>query len=111
HGLTVGANGDLYVAEAGDGLAPASCTDGGEVSCADTSGTIDRVTPGGTVTHVVTGLSSVAGGGGAALASAGVAGVAVSGNTVYGVVQDQNINATTGADTYGPAGATLGDVV
>jgi hypothetical protein len=109
HGLTVGPDGNLYVAEVGDGQVAAGCTDGTEPACANTSGTIDRVTPAGVVTHVVTGLSSA--GDGSGLASAGVAGVAIAGTTIGAVVQDQGIDPTTGANTYGAAGATLGDIV
>ena len=110
HKLTIGPDGDIYVAEAGDGVVPASCIQGTEPSCADNSGTIDRITPQGAVTHVVTGLPSVGSPPGGS-ASAGVAGVAVANGKIYGVIQNQNIDPTTGQQTYGPAGALLGDLV
>jgi len=59
HGLTVGPDGNLYVAAAGDGVIGAACVTGTEAACANNSGTIDQVTPQGTVTPVVTGLPSV----------------------------------------------------
>ncbi len=110
HGLTVGPDGNLYVAAAGDGVIGAGCVTGTEPDCANNSGTIDRVTPQGTVTPVVTGLSSVGsppGGSG----SGGVADVQVVNGRIYGVIQNQNIDQTTGLQTYGPAGALLGDLV
>jgi hypothetical protein len=110
HHLTIGPDGNLYVAEVGDGVIGAGCVVGTEAACANNSGTIDRITPQGAVTHVVTGLPSVgsppAGSGGA-----GVAGVQVVNGKIYGVIQNQNIDPTTGQQTYGPAGALLGDLV
>jgi hypothetical protein len=110
HGLTVGPDGNLYVAEAGDGVVGGACTTGAEAACANTSGTIDRITPQGVVTHLVTGLPSVGNPGGGS-ASAGTADVQVLNGRVYGVVQNQNIDPTTGGQTYGTAGALLGDLV
>jgi hypothetical protein len=83
---------------------------GTEPACANNSGTIDRITPQGAVTHVVTGLPSVGNPGGGS-ASGGVADVHVVNGKIYGVVQNQNIDPTTGQQTYGPAGALLGDLV
>src|SRR5450755_1446475 len=40
HGLTIGPDGNLYVAEVGDGQVGAGCTTGTEAACANTSGTI-----------------------------------------------------------------------
>ena len=110
HHLTIGPDGNLYVAEAGDGVVGAGCLTGAEAACANNSGTIDRITPQGSVTHVVTGLPSVGNPGGGS-ASAGVAGVQVLNGKIYGVIQNQNIDPTTGQQTYGPAGALLGDLV
>ena len=62
------------------------------------------------MTHVVTQLPSVGNPGGGA-SSAGVAGVQVLNGRIYGVIQNQNIDPTTGEQTYGPAGALLGDLV
>ena len=110
HGLTTGPDGNLYVAEAGDAQVGAGCVAGTEAACANTSGSIDQITPQGVVTHVVTQLPSVGNPGGGD-ASAGVAGVQVLNGRIYGVIQNQNINPTTGEQTYGAAGALLGDLV
>jgi hypothetical protein len=110
HKLTIGPDGDIYVAEAGDGVIGAGCVQGTEAACVDNSGSIDRITPQGSVTHVVTGLPSVGSPPGGS-ASGGVAGVQVVNGKIYGVIQNQNIDPTTGEQTYGPAGALLGDLV
>jgi hypothetical protein len=110
HKLTIGPDGNLYVAEAGDGVVGAGCLTGTEAACANNSGTIDRITPQGAVTHVVTGLPSVGSPPGGS-ASGGVAGVQVVNGKIYGVIQNQNIDPTTGQQTYGPAGALLGDLI
>src|SRR5579875_2805391 len=47
HGLTVGRNGDIYVSEAGNAKAGASCKKGTEKSCVNKSGAIVRITPAG----------------------------------------------------------------
>ena len=87
HGLTVGPDGNLYVAAAGDGVIGAGCVMGTEPACANNSGSIDRVTPQGTVTPVVTGLPSVGSPPGGS-ASAGVADVQVVNGKIYGVIQN-----------------------
>ena len=110
HGLTTGPDGNLYVAEAGDAVVGSGCQSGTEAACANTSGSIDRITPQGVVTHVVTQLPSVGSPGGGD-SSAGVADVQVLNGRIYGVIQNQNIDPTTGEQTYGPAGALLGDLV
>ena len=110
HKLTIGPDGNIYVAEAGDGVIGAGCVMGTETDCANNSGTIDRITPQGSVSHVVTGLPSVGSPPGGS-ASAGVAGVQVVNGKIYGVIQNTNIDPTTGQQTYGPAGALLGDLV
>jgi hypothetical protein len=110
HHLSIGPDGNLYVAEVGDGVVGAGCTTGTEAACANNSGTIDRITPQGSVTHVVTGLPSVGNPGGGS-ASAGVAAAQIVNGKIYGVIQNQNIDPTTGQQTYGPAGALLGDLV
>ena len=110
HHLTIGPDGNLYVAEVGDGVVGAGCTTGAEAACANNSGTIDRITPQGAVTHVVTGLPSVGNPGGGS-ASGGVSDVRVVNGKIYAVIQNQNIDPTTGQQTYGSAGALLGDLV
>jgi NHL repeat len=110
HGLTVGSDGDLYVAEVGDGQVGAACKQGTEVACLDTSGAIARVTPSGVVTTLVSGLPSI-GNPGAAPGAAGVSDVWIVGKYIYGVIQNSNINATTGDESYGAAGSQLGDLV
>ena len=98
------------MAEVGDGVVGAGCVTGAETACANNSGTIDRITPQGVVTHVVTGLPSVGNPGGGS-ASGGVSDVRVVDGKIYAVIQNQNIDPTTGQQTYGPAGALLGDLV
>jgi hypothetical protein len=110
HGVTIGANGDLYVAEAGNGRVGAACKVGTEKACANDSGAIARVTAGGKVTRIVKGLSSI-GNPGDAPGAAGVAGVWIVGHYIYGIIQNSNINSKTGKETYGKAGALLGDLV
>jgi hypothetical protein len=110
HKLSIGPDGNLYVAEAGDGVIGAGCVMGTEAACANNSGTIDRITPQGAVSHVVTGLPSVGSPPGGS-ASGGVADAQVVNGKIYGVIQNQNIDPTTGQQTYGPAGALLGDLV
>ena len=110
HGLSIGPDGNLYVAEAGDGLVGAACVTGTEAACVNNTGSIARITPGGTVTTVTSGLPSI-GNPGNAPGGAGVADVAVLNGQVYGVIQNQNIDPTTGQQTYGTAGALLGDLV
>jgi hypothetical protein len=110
HGLSVGPDGNLYVAEAGDGVVGATCVNGSEPGCVDNTGAIARVTPQGAVTPLVSGLPSV-GDPGNAPGGAGVAGVQVLNGQVYGVIQNQGIDPTTGAETYGSAASLLGDLV
>jgi hypothetical protein len=109
HGLTIGPDGNLYVTEAGDDVAGTACTTGTESACADNSGAIARITPQGSVTSLVSGLSSVANPGNAP-GGAGVADVQVLNGQIYGVIQNQNIDPTTGGQTYGSAGSLLGDL-
>ena len=112
HKLSIGPDGDLYVAEAGDAVVGSGCVDGTEAACVDNSGTIDRITPQGTVTHVVTGLPSIGNpppdNGDS---SAGVADAQVVNGNIYGIIQNSNIDPTTGNQTYGANGALLGDLV
>jgi hypothetical protein len=110
HGLSIGPDGNLYVAEAGDGLVAAACVTGTEAACVNNTGSIARITPGGTVSPVTSGLPSI-GNPGNDPGGAGVADVAVLNGQVYGVIQNQNIDPTTGQQTYGTAGALLGDLV
>jgi hypothetical protein len=110
HGLTIGPDGNLYVAEVGDAQVGSGCQTGTEVACLDTSGSIDRITPQGSVTSVVSNLPSIGSPGGG-VASAGVADVQVINGRIYGIIQNQNIDPTTGDETYGSGGALLGDLV
>ena len=108
--LSFGPHGDLYVAEAGDNTVPASCTDGTEESCQTSTGGVARVSPSGTVTQVLSGLPSVSGGFGSPGAS-GPADVQVVDGQLQVVIQNTGINSHTGAETYGPGGALLGDLI
>ena len=110
HGLTVGPDGSLYVAEVGDAVAGAGCTTGAEAACANTSGSIDRITPQGAVSTVVSQLPQVSNPGGGS-GSGGVSGVRVVNGKIYAVIQNMNIDPITGQQTYGTAGALLGDLV
>jgi hypothetical protein len=110
HGVAVGPNGDLYVAEVGNGKVGAGCKSGAEAACVNDSGAIARVSPAGAVKTIVSGLPEI-GVPGDQPGAAGVAGVAVIGHWVYAVIQNTGINATTGEESFGPAGSMLGDLV
>ena len=110
HGVAVGPNGDVYVAEVGNGKVGAGCKSGAEAACVNDSGAIARVTPAGAVKTIVSGLPEI-GVPGDQPGAAGVAGVAVIGHWVYAVMQNTRINATTGKESFGEAGAMLGDLV
>ena len=107
--ITIAPDGSLLVALSGDGVAPASCTDGLEASCIDTSGAIDRVSPHGHVSTVLSGLPSVSSGGPGAEAT-GPAEALFDGGGLQVLFQNTNIDPTTGAETYGPTGNLLGDL-
>ncbi|HEX4108766.1 MAG TPA: ScyD/ScyE family protein [Solirubrobacteraceae bacterium] len=108
--LTFAAEGDLVVALSGDGVAPSSCTDGAQVSCADRSGAIDAVSPAGTVTTLLGGLSSVSSGGADAQAT-GPAEARLAGGRLQVLFQDSTISSTTGAQAFGTAGSQLGRLI
>ena len=108
--ITISPRGNLIVALSGDGVAPASCTDGNEPSCIDSSGAIDRITPWGDVSTLEGGLPSVSGGGPGATAT-GPAEAAYVNGSLHVLFQDTDIDAATGAESYGTAGALLGDLV
>jgi hypothetical protein len=57
--ITIGPDGNLYVAESGLNTVPAGCTNGTQAACVDLSGAIAKVTPAGAVSRVVTHLPSV----------------------------------------------------
>ncbi len=109
--ITISPRGNLIVALSGDGNAPASCTDGNEPSCIDTSGAIDRITPWGDVTTLEGGLPSVSGGAGPGSTATGPAEGAVVDGRLQVLFQNTNIDPTTGAESYGTQGALLGDLV
>ncbi len=108
--LTIAPDGNLIVALSGDGAAPASCTDGAQLSCLDSSGAIDEVTPAGNVSTLLGGLPSVSSGGPGAEAT-GPAEARVTRHGLKVLFQNTEINTTTGEETYGPGGAFLGDLV
>jgi hypothetical protein len=108
--ITVAPDGSLIVAESGDGVAPATCTDGNEPSCLDTSGAIARVTPWGSVKTIVGGLPSVSSGGPMAEATGPAEGLYANGGLQV-LFQNTDISPTTGLEAYGPAGSLLGDLV
>ena len=81
-GLSMSADGVLYVAEAGRGGTHCFTDPSGSTNCAGLTGSIDRVGPHG-VTRIVPGLISVSGPGG--VAAGGISAVSASGGHVYGV--------------------------
>jgi hypothetical protein len=110
HGLAIGRNGDIYVAEVGNGKAGANCKNGTEAACMNLSGSIARITPGGKVKTLVTGLPEI-GQPGNAPGAAGVAAVWTTKRYIWAIIQNNAINAKTGRETYGPKGRLLGDLV
>jgi hypothetical protein len=110
HGLTIGPDGNIYVAEVGNAKVGASCTTGAELSCVNHSGAIVSVTPAGAVSRVISSLPE-AGQPGGDPGAAGVAGVQVVGSYVYGVLQNVGIDAKTGENPYGSFAYRLGSLV
>jgi hypothetical protein len=110
HGVTIGPDGGVYVAEVGNAKVGAGCKKGGEPSCVNESGVIAQIARNGRATTIASDLPSLGNPGGGE-GSAGVAGVTVIGRYVYGVIQNSNINPKTGRETYGKAGLLLGDLV
>jgi hypothetical protein len=110
HGVTIGRNGDIYVAEAGNAKVGAGCKNGSEKVCVNESGAIVRITPKGAVKTIASDLPSLGNPGGGD-SSAGIAGVTIVGRYVYGVIQNSGINAKTGLESYGKPGRLLGDLV
>jgi glucose/arabinose dehydrogenase len=108
--VTVAPNGQLVVTESGDGLAPASCTDGNEPSCLDRSGAVAEVDPAtGHVTPLLSGLASVGTDQTDGLATGPVQ-ATFAGGSLQVLFQDQSIDARTGGEIYGPAASLLGDL-
>jgi hypothetical protein len=108
--LVIGPNGNLLVTEAGTNEVPAGCTDGTEPACANPSGAIASVTPTGQVSTVVSNLPSINAGPGSPGAS-GPSGITIVNGQIQFLTQNSNIDQTTGAQTYGPAGALLGSLL
>ena len=69
---------------------------GTEPACANPSGAIARVTPGGQVTTVVSGLPSINNGTGNGPGVAGPSGITVVNGKIQFLIQNENINSTTG---------------
>jgi hypothetical protein len=108
--LTIAPNGELIVALSGDGKAPSSCTDGNQRSCLDHSGAIDEVSTGGRVTTLESGLVSISSGPSDPQATGPVEARLVDGKLQV-LFQNTTINAKTGKEIYGTAGALLSDLV
>ena len=107
--LSFAPNGSLLVAVSGDGVAPASCTDGSQPSCRDASGAIDEVSPAGRVRTLIGGLPSISSGSSAGEAT-GPAQARIVDGRLQVLFQDVYINTRTGAQPYGSAGRVLGDL-
>ncbi len=108
--LVIGPDGNLLVTEAGTNVVPAGCTDGAEPACANPSGAIARVTPSGQVSTVVGNLPSINSGPGSPGAG-GPSGITIVNGQIQFLTQNTNIDQTTGAQTYGPAGTLLGSLL
>jgi hypothetical protein len=108
--ISLAPSGSLIVALSGDGVAPKTCTNGAQHSCLDRSGAIDQISPSGRVETLLAGLPSVSSG-----SSAGEAGGPAQARLIGGKLQvlfgDSAINARTGREPYGAAGALLGELV
>jgi hypothetical protein len=105
--LFAGANGDLYVVEAGTGGSDKCIGSGQAETCVGLTGAIVRVAH-GLVTPVVTGLWSGAKPDGTS--AQGPADVIVKGNTYDVLLQDGTID-KSGVNSLGPDGATAGDLI
>lgn len=108
--ITIGPGGSLIVAESGDGVSPASCTNGNQPSCLDQSGAIDEISPAGQVRTLAPSLPSISSGANAGVAS-GPAEARLIGGHLQVLFQNSGISAHTGAEPFGPDGAFLGDLV
>jgi hypothetical protein len=109
--IAIESNGDLVVSEAGLNTVPTGCTKGSEPACVSSSGAIAEVTPSGKVTTLVSNLPSVSNGKGNGPGASGPSGVAVVDGKLQFLVQDENLNPKTGAESYGAAGAWLGSLL
>jgi hypothetical protein len=107
--ISLAPDGSLIVAVSGDGAASGSCTNGSQASCLDRSGAIDRITASGRVSTLLGALPSVSSGSTAGVAS-GPAEARIVGGRLQVLFQDVAINASTGRQPYGSAGALLGDL-
>ena len=107
--ISVGPDGALYVAEAGDGGHARCAKDpsSGQRICVGATGAIARLAR-GVVTRIVAGLPSVAGAGGAE--SSGPAAVILSHGDPVFVTQDTQID-RAGANQFGQPGRLLGKVI
>ena len=105
-GMTVGANSDVYVAEAGKGGAgPCTIGQGGAQFCLGNSGAITRIR-GGQATRIVTGLPSIARADGTN--AEGPSHVLQRGNTL--IVSFGLLANPANRDVLGPDGALLGQL-
>ena len=109
--IAVGPDGNLLVTEAGTNDVPAGCSTGVEPACANPSGAIARVTPGGQVSTVVSDLPSINNGPSNGPGAAGPSGITVVNGKIQFLIQNSNIDPTTGDQTYGPGGALLGNLL
>jgi hypothetical protein len=107
--LTLASSGNLIVALSGDGRSPASCADSDELTCEDHSGAVDEVTPSGTVSTLVSDLTSISSGHDDPQATGPVEARLVGGRLQV-LFQDLDLNSRTGISTFG-ARSLLGDLV
>ena len=108
--ITISPRGNLIVALSGDGVAPATCTDGNEPPCIDHFRCDRSHHPMGQSRPWRAGLPSVSAGGPGASAT-GPAEAAFVNGSLQVLFQNTDIDPTTGAEAYGTAGALLGDLV
>jgi sugar lactone lactonase YvrE len=109
--IAIAPNGDLLVTEAGSNVVPTGCVKGTEPQCVSTTGGIAEVTPAGKVSELVSNLPSVSNGKGNGPGATGPSGIAVVSGKIQLLIQNENLNPKTGAESYGSAGAWLGNLL
>ena len=109
--ITIGPDGNLLVTEAGTNDVPTGCVTGAEPACANPSGAIARVTPERPGLDRGEGLPSINNGPTSGPGASGPSGITMVNGKIQFLIQNSGIDATTGDQTYGPAGALLGNLL